>query len=363
MMLVPSGILAVVLVAGLMPDIAMHEDGRPRRRRAGRRRPLMPADPRSALLIRDGAARERLLSPRHLDRRRRPSWSRPRCHRRPESSAARRPTPGRAGPRRRRLPARPVPPDRAVGPDRHRGRPRRRGLGRLVHLHPMPVVLPQDHGGRAGAPGGRSATPGQVRQHLGRPRARHARRPGRYAEGLGADPDRWWFLTGTEAAIYDLILKRFHLTVAENAEADPEPGVEAFRHSTGSPWSTGATGWSASSTDDPEAVGALVARAKRLARRVGPAGCPRSTRRSTAPAPCSCCSAGAHPGRDGSGPRGLHDLGRGRSRRCSWRATWSITTRSAASPFRGTGGRRSSTSRSCSRTPCWRPSASSRWSP
>ncbi len=52
-----------------------------------------------------------------------------------------------------------------------------------------------------------------------------------YAKALGADPERWWFLTGKEAEIYDLILKRFHISVARNDEAPRPPSVEAVAHS------------------------------------------------------------------------------------------------------------------------------------
>jgi len=53
----------------------------------------------------------------------------------------------------------------------------------------------------------------------------------RYAEGLGADPDHWWFLTGSRDEIYDLILKRFHLSVAETSADDLKAGAEAVAHS------------------------------------------------------------------------------------------------------------------------------------
>jgi len=53
----------------------------------------------------------------------------------------------------------------------------------------------------------------------------------KYANGLGADPDRWWFLTGNATEIYDLILNRFHLSVAETPEADLKAGAEAVAHS------------------------------------------------------------------------------------------------------------------------------------
>jgi protein SCO1/2 len=56
----------------------------------------------------------------------------------------------------------------------------------------------------------------------------------RYAQGLGADPDLWWFLTGKQDEVVDLILKRFHLPVARNEgvdASDPDAKVEAVRHS------------------------------------------------------------------------------------------------------------------------------------
>jgi protein SCO1 len=56
----------------------------------------------------------------------------------------------------------------------------------------------------------------------------------RYANGMGADPDRWWFLTGKQDEVVDLILNRFHLPVARNEGADasdPVAKVESVRHS------------------------------------------------------------------------------------------------------------------------------------
>jgi len=52
-----------------------------------------------------------------------------------------------------------------------------------------------------------------------------------YAKTRDAHPDRWWFLTGPKTEIYDLILHRFHLPVAENPDADPKAGAEAVAHS------------------------------------------------------------------------------------------------------------------------------------
>lgn len=53
----------------------------------------------------------------------------------------------------------------------------------------------------------------------------------RYAESNGADPQRWWFLTGPRDYVYDLILKRFRLPIAESTAADLERGAEAVLHS------------------------------------------------------------------------------------------------------------------------------------
>jgi len=53
----------------------------------------------------------------------------------------------------------------------------------------------------------------------------------RYAEGLGADPGRWWFLTGREAEIHDLILSRFHISVRRNDRVIADPSIEAVTHS------------------------------------------------------------------------------------------------------------------------------------
>jgi protein SCO1 len=53
----------------------------------------------------------------------------------------------------------------------------------------------------------------------------------KYASGLGADPDRWWFLTGNQDEIVDLILKRFHLPIEQSTRAEAASGAEAVRHS------------------------------------------------------------------------------------------------------------------------------------
>jgi protein SCO1/2/putative membrane protein len=52
-----------------------------------------------------------------------------------------------------------------------------------------------------------------------------------YAARFGADPDRWWFLTGPREALYNLILTGFRLGVAPAGEADQKAGAEAISHS------------------------------------------------------------------------------------------------------------------------------------
>jgi protein SCO1/2 len=52
-----------------------------------------------------------------------------------------------------------------------------------------------------------------------------------YAQQFGADPDRWLFLTGDKAALYDLFEKGFHIIVTEND--DPKTSAEGkFIHTT-----------------------------------------------------------------------------------------------------------------------------------
>jgi protein SCO1/2/putative membrane protein len=52
-----------------------------------------------------------------------------------------------------------------------------------------------------------------------------------YARGFGAEPDRWWFLTGSRPLIYELIERRFKLSVMVNPAPDPEGNDEAIAHS------------------------------------------------------------------------------------------------------------------------------------
>lgn len=52
-----------------------------------------------------------------------------------------------------------------------------------------------------------------------------------YGEKFGADPARWWFLTGPEAEIYQLIQQSFMLPVAAATPEQLKDGAEAIAHS------------------------------------------------------------------------------------------------------------------------------------
>ena len=52
-----------------------------------------------------------------------------------------------------------------------------------------------------------------------------------YANRFGAKPDRWWFLTGPKAAVFDLVRDRLKLSLVEGIPPDPQNGTEAIVHS------------------------------------------------------------------------------------------------------------------------------------
>lgn len=87
-----------------------------------------------------------------------------------------------------------------------------------------------------------------------------------FARGYSADPDRWWFLTGRQAEVYDLIQRRFLLGVAAASAADQQTGAEAVSHSSRLALvDRGNRVVGYFDSDDPDAVRALVARAGPLA--------------------------------------------------------------------------------------------------
>jgi protein SCO1/2 len=53
-----------------------------------------------------------------------------------------------------------------------------------------------------------------------------------YAAKFNADPNRWWFLTGAQKPLYDLIQNGFYLAVQDNRGAPPQPGQFLVTHST-----------------------------------------------------------------------------------------------------------------------------------
>ena len=86
-----------------------------------------------------------------------------------------------------------------------------------------------------------------------------------YARGFGADPERWWFLSGTRPEVESLVTGRFKLGLQANPGA--EPGTEEFTHS--DRFALVAPGNSVVGyfdSNDPKEVRALVEKAKALAR-------------------------------------------------------------------------------------------------
>jgi len=53
-----------------------------------------------------------------------------------------------------------------------------------------------------------------------------------YADKFGADPYRWWFLTGPEKPLYDLIKNGFYQVVQDNRDQPPQEGQFIVTHST-----------------------------------------------------------------------------------------------------------------------------------
>ena len=53
-----------------------------------------------------------------------------------------------------------------------------------------------------------------------------------YADRLGADPRHWWFLTGPQKPMYDLIQNGFYQAVQDNHGKQLAPGENVVTHST-----------------------------------------------------------------------------------------------------------------------------------
>lgn len=54
----------------------------------------------------------------------------------------------------------------------------------------------------------------------------------KYADQYGADPNRWWFLTGPEKPLYDLIQNGFLQVVQDNRGQAPQERQSTVTHST-----------------------------------------------------------------------------------------------------------------------------------
>ncbi len=54
----------------------------------------------------------------------------------------------------------------------------------------------------------------------------------KYADQFGADPNRWWFLTGPEKPLYDLLQNGFYMAVQDNRGQPPQDGQFTVTHST-----------------------------------------------------------------------------------------------------------------------------------
>jgi protein SCO1/2/putative membrane protein len=85
-----------------------------------------------------------------------------------------------------------------------------------------------------------------------------------YADSYGADPQRWWFLTGPRSEIYDLIQNRFKLSVMDDPGADGEKS-EFILHSDRLGLVDRGRIVGLFDSNEPEARKALVAQASRRA--------------------------------------------------------------------------------------------------
>jgi protein SCO1/2/putative membrane protein len=86
-----------------------------------------------------------------------------------------------------------------------------------------------------------------------------------YAQRFGAVPQRWWFLTGTKSAIYDLVRERFKLALRETPPADRSAGFEVISHSSRLALVDRGQIVGFFESDDEQSLDALVARARRRA--------------------------------------------------------------------------------------------------
>jgi protein SCO1/2/putative membrane protein len=86
-----------------------------------------------------------------------------------------------------------------------------------------------------------------------------------YARRFGAEADRWWFLTGEKAQVYDLIGNRFKLPIQPSSPGDQQMGAESVMHSERLALVVrGGKVAGVFDSTDPSAVDALVQKARTL---------------------------------------------------------------------------------------------------
>ncbi len=86
-----------------------------------------------------------------------------------------------------------------------------------------------------------------------------------YARGFEADPQRWWFLTGSRPLIHDLIQRRFKLSVMENPAPEADSKAEAIAHSDRLALVDRGRLVGLFDSNEPAALGSLVEQARRRA--------------------------------------------------------------------------------------------------
>jgi protein SCO1/2/putative membrane protein len=85
-----------------------------------------------------------------------------------------------------------------------------------------------------------------------------------YARRFGADPDRWWFLTGPKDVVQELVVGRFKLPLRPAGDDEQQAGADPIVHSDRLALIDRGTVIGLFSSGEPESVAALVARAGRL---------------------------------------------------------------------------------------------------
>ena len=84
-----------------------------------------------------------------------------------------------------------------------------------------------------------------------------------YARRFEAEPERWWFLTGSRPLIYNLIQRRFKLSVMENPAPEADGKAEAIAHSDRLALVDRGRVVGLFDSNEPAALGSLVGQAKR----------------------------------------------------------------------------------------------------